>query len=745
MSSFFSRDSLRRAKVFLLPWLILTNPPISHGEELPSADAEELTVVGRREKEHPFRTGQSELNLTGDELRLKISNTLGETLANQPGVHNASFGPGVGLPVLRGMSGVRVRVLEDGIGTWDASSVSPDHAITIEPVLAERIRVLQGPSTIQYGTPAVGGLVAVDTQRIPKTLTGRPVSGSTELRQELVNDHEQTTVAGKLNGELGNLAVHLDGFYREHDDVSIPGCAIDTEKVNEQFGFDAAESNTCGYVANSDADAHGFAAGSSYIGDGWHVGGSVRRFDYEYGIPPGSHTGHSHQNDSSGEDFVRLDPEQWRYDFSAGIDFNIDYLNSLDFLIARTDYEHSESEGGFVSTEFSNEVIEGKLQLDHSLTANSDGTVGAHYIDRDFEASGEEDLISSGSEIFVPKSDIDSYGLFILEQLQLASWTLQAGGRFDHTRLEQLEPTAPLPLDGRRLIYSPIRYDTYSANISTEYELNEAHIFGLALGRHQRAPDIVELLALGPHLATRSYDVGLLIRDGDPLPDAELFYSAEFSWGWQHRLGKTDLRLFYSDVEDFIYQANTGLFYDQAELSWRNNCVRLNECLPIYEYSQSDATFTGFELLWSLPAWEFGGVSWQWDLFADYVDGELDDPAHFAGGTNTLEADSDAIPRLPPWRIGSRMEWSRQLWLAGIDAVYVAEQDDPGAYETETDSYYRLDADLSYSLPARAGDILIFLRAKNITDEEIRNATSFMRNFAPEPGQSLELGFRMDF
>lgn len=701
------------------------------------AGYEEVIVHGEHERDQErFRTGQTGITLKGDELRLQISNTLGETLASQPGVHNASFGPSVGLPVLRGLSGVRVRVIEDGIGSWDASTLSPDHAIAIEPVLAESISVLQGASTIEFGSSAVGGVVAVDTQRIPFSKKGKPLSGSVEVRQELVNQHYQTTAAGKFNAESELLGFHLDGFHRSHKDVGVPGCAIDSEKVNEQFGFDASQSNTCGYIANSDAEAKGLSMGAAVTREKWHVGASVREIKNVYGIPPGSHTepndgGHAHAGGGEeGDPEVRIDMKQRRYDISTGYHFDREFLKRLEFLIAHSNYEHEELESGHVGTKFENDVTEALIRLEHSLSRSSEGTAGLQVIDRYFAAKGDEN--------YVPPSDINAYGLYLLEKWDFSRWLFQIGGRYDNVLIKQLEPTAPLRPDNRQLFFDPIRYQAFSFQFGLSFAASDNHLLSASFGRNQRAPEVQELLSLGPHLATRSYDIGLLIRGDGKLPDAELFNTLEFSWDWQHKLGTNVLNLFYSHVDGFIYQANTGIFYDLAEQVFRNNCVRLAECLPVYEYTQNDAVLRGFEWQWFLPGWSVGFGELGLEFFADYVKGTIKLDSSQGGGTT-------AIPRMPPWRAGSTVKWTNSRWMLSLTATYVAEQTDPGEFETTTDAYARLDGSVHYLIPGSKGQGSVFIRGKNLTNEKIRNATSFMRNFAPEPGRSVEVGLRWDW
>ena len=722
-----------------------------HTETSSGKQYEELVVSGQQEEglHGQFRTGQSGVSLSGDELRLEISNTLGETLASQPGVHNATFGPSVGLPVLRGLSGVRVRIIEDGIGSWDASSLSPDHAVAIEPVLAERIEVLQGASSIEFGNAAVGGVVHVDTQRIPFKKTGQAHSGALEWRKELLNDHAQTTTAAKFNAENERFGFHVDAYDRSHDDVEIPGCAIDVDQVNRQFGFDASQSNTCGYIANSDAEASGYSVGVALTEERWYIGASARSMEYNYGIPPGSHTeprdsGHDHGGGEGGDPLIRIDLEQQRVDVRAGYHFDHAVFQRAELLIANVDYEHLEAENGAAGTHFVNDVTEAKLSLEHSFADDIEGVIGLQVIDRYFAATG--------SENFVPPSDVTGFGVYLMEKWQQGAWTFQVGGRFDATEIHQRELSAPLRPDNRQFIHDAIDYKTSSFQGGVVYAPSEQHQWTAALGRHQRAPDVHELLSLGPHLATRSFDLGLLLRSEGEIPDAEIFNSLEFGWDWFHALGSTRVRVFRSDVDGFIYQDNTGIFYDLAEQLFRNNCVRLAECLPVYEYRQDDAVLQGGEIQWLWPEIPLAHGALQINWFADYVEGRLEGVMDGGSVGNTSGNGSGAsaakntdIPRMPPWRLGSGVEWSSLQWLLDVTVTYVAEQNNPGAFETETESYLKVDASVHYRPFGRLENASIFFKAKNLSDQEIRNATSFIRNFAPEPGRSLELGLRWEW
>ncbi|MDZ7683857.1 MAG: TonB-dependent receptor plug domain-containing protein [Gammaproteobacteria bacterium] len=316
--------------------------------------------------------------LSGEELREKVSNSLGSTLKEEIGVHNASFGTGVGHPVIRGQTGNRVKILQNGVGVTDASNVSPDHAEGIEAILAERLEVIRGPATLLYGSGAVGGVVNVIDNRIPETL-GEPVTFSFEQSHNTVNDGNQTVF--KLDAAAGPFAFNVNAFQRKSNNVDIEGFAIDEASVerreeliaehveeghheeeghdeegheeegHDEEGHEEEEfENTRGFIGNSDSEARGATAGFSFVSDAGFIGFSISELENEYGLPPGTH-GHGHGeeghdqegHDEEGHDeegheeeghekeveFVRIDMNKTRYDTKGMLRFNEGWIESI--------------------------------------------------------------------------------------------------------------------------------------------------------------------------------------------------------------------------------------------------------------------------------------------------------------------------------------------------------------------------------------------------------------------------------
>lgn len=711
----------------------------------------EVLIVEAEAQQQSDELGLSQINISGDELTFKIGATLGETLANEIGVHNASYGPGVGLPVLRGLSGVRVHLSEDGIGAWDASSLSPDHATAIEAVIADNIQVVKGPATVLYGNNAIGGIVEVNNGRLPDTLKGQMFSTRLETRKELVNDHGRESYAGKIRTEFGPMVLHADGFVREAKDMSIPGLAIQEDEIEQLYGIPEID-NTFGTVLNTDSDSNSVSHGVSFVFDNFYFGYATTYLENDYGIPPGSHTepadspGHSHSHPVgdtiAAQPRVRIDLEQTRRLYKIGGRFDNPYFKTLDIVGGDIAYEHREFEQAaltgeiFGGTQFTNDVVEAKVELGHTLfgflnEAHS-GTWGVQWIMRDFAAKSETLAVR---EDYVPETGLRSVGLFVYEKFPFSKGVFEFGGRYGWQKITQHERTAPILPEGTQFFHEPLSYRNYTYSAALSFDYSPEHRFSFNMSAAQRAPEIQELLSVGAHLATRSYDVGLLIQTREEPPEAEQFYGAEFRWEWFSRIGELTTELFYTRANNFVYQArSTQLFDISAGILRNSSCVRLAECISVFNYRQGDVDLSGYEVQWFLPKYPLWRGQFQAELFADYV------RAEFVQGGD--------LPRIPPRRQGIGGTWELAGFSSSVRYSYVSKQNRIGENEIPTDAYHLLNARFAYSLDFPDSDqhgAMVFLQMKNVLDEEIRKSTTFLRNFSPEPGREISLGVRYDF
>ncbi|MCC6923812.1 MAG: TonB-dependent receptor, partial [Nitrosomonas sp.] len=454
--------------------------------------------------------------LQARELRIHTGETLGKTLEREVGINNLSYGPGVGQPVIRGMSGPRVRVMQNGIGAHDLSALSPDLAIAFETMLADSITVLRGPATLRYGGNAIGGMVDIQHQRIPQKIPLNGAAGRMDFRY----DHNSADKAGMIGLDIGKgmLAIHLDYFQRASNNTHIPGAALDEAAIRQQFQVDPG-ANSFNVIQNSNASSQGGSAGVSLIGRHGHLGGSYHEMVRNYGIPPGV-PGHADAG-STAQEAIRIDMSQRRYELDGLWKTYWRSLPTIKAKLSYIDYSHKDFDKRITNrsaslTQFKNTVWESRLEIDHRYGGRLDGTFGLQWQSRDFTASG--------IETFTPAADINSLGFFLTETVFLTDQlNFEMGARIDHQttapRQHEIKLTgisAPLPLP------DTLNYLTYSLAASLNYEILPQTALYLSWQRAQRAPDVQELFASGPHFATRSFEVGRLNLDEEQTNHYEL-------------------------------------------------------------------------------------------------------------------------------------------------------------------------------------------------------------------------------
>ena len=506
---------------------------------------ETITVLGEQVDLLPD-TGSTS-TLSGDELARQLQSTLGATLNEELGVHNASFGPGVGLPVVRGLTGPRVRMLQNGIGTHDASAASPDHAVAVDALTAEKIKIVRGADVVRYGGSAIGGAVEVVDGRIPKERQEDLIDGAIEARYG--NNPQGHSAAFKLNLGYDYVGFHIDGFDRESGNVDIPGGSLDEPAVREQFGEFVEFQNSDGKLRNSDAESRGGAVGASIVGDRGFLGASISSLSNVYGIPPGGLPPHSDvPGQAPVEERIRIDIQHDRRDVQAEYRLGSSYIDKVSVHAANVDYRHHETDNARVSTTFRNDVIEARSELEYTLSGWANGSVGTHWQQRKFGAVG--------LEVFVPESDIDTFGAYVIQKFQFSNWGLEFG--FRRETITTSPEDATREIGGIISVNLPdeLEYTAYSGSAAINVDITDTLSARAAYNYTQRAPDVQELLALGPHLSTRTFDVGNTGLDLETSSAVELgiVFDMEFA------LFEADL--YHRDIADFIYQENLGFVFD---------------------------------------------------------------------------------------------------------------------------------------------------------------------------------------
>ena len=657
--------------------------------------------------------------LYGEDLDKTKAGTLGETVAKLPGVQTTYFGTGVGRPIIRGQEGPRVQVLSGGIGSMDASTVSADHAVSIEPFLADQIEVLKGPATLLFGSGAIGGAVNVVDGRLAESIPDQPLSGRAEVRGNTVND--ERTGMFRLDGVSGNWVLHVDGLVRDTDDYDIPGVAIlhDHEEGEEH----EEEPQPKGTLPNSSVSTKAGAVGATYLGDRGYFGLAASTYRTNYGIPAGAHVHGEEDHDHEGEEDheheeeegpVRIDMVQNRLDMKAGVYNPVSFLESVNLRAAWNDYEHVELEGGEVGTRFTNEGYDARLEAVQKTWNGWRGAFGLQFGSTDFSAVGEE--------AFVPSTVTDALGLFVVQEKDFGPWKLELGGRYDQVKLK--------PDDRASTDFSAV-----NLSAAAIWRLSDGFDLRFGLDRSERAPTNEELFAGGTHVATQSIEIG------DASLDTEKGVRAEIGAHWHTDRADLKLAVYQTRFKDFIYLTDTGVE---------------EEGYPVRLWTQDDATFTGAEAEAKIQLADTAAGAWDQRLYGDYVRAKQDgsgmrtvafevphgDHTH---GYEVDIAQGGYLPRISPMRFGADLGWSLGGWRASLGAVRYGKQDDVAQNEEPSDGYTLVDAHVAYRWDRPASSWEVFLDGSNLTDEEARPHTSLLRDYAPLPGRGVAFGIRAYF
>ncbi len=659
---------------------------------------EEIVVTASPDARSQGDIAQPTSVLAGEELMMQMQPTLGETLSRQPGVTSTFFGPGASRPVIRGLGGDRIRVLEGGLGTGDASTTSPDHAVSVDPLSAERIEVLRGPATLLYGSSAVGGVVNVIDNRVPEALPGERISGTVEVRGGTVADERGG--AADLNGSLGRIAWHVDFLKRETDDYEIPGFAESAALRAEEEEEEGEEHEEARDIAgNSATDTEAGTVGFSWIGDDSFLGLAVRRHDTLYGIP-GGHEHHEEEpppgEEPEEEEVVRVDLEQQRWDLRGGVTRPFGIFRGANLRFGATDYEHRELEGAEVGTRFLNESWEGRLELLQRRFGALTGSIGFQAQNRDFEAIGEE--------AFVPPTQTESWAAFTFQELVQGPWRFQLGGRFE---TQDVTAAGVDPADRS--------FDGLSGSAGLVWQpTGDDYAIGLSLARSTKLPNAEELFSNGPHIATNAFEIG------DPDLEEETSLGLDLTFRKTSGPLTGELNLFLNRFDDYIFES----FTDEEE-----------DGLQVFRYLQRDAEFRGAELSGIYELFHTEPHHVDLEFGADVVRAELRRPGD-AG---------EPLPRIPSMRYRLGLHYQGEKLQGLIEGQRVEEQDRVAAFERPTEGYTLLNASVGYRFFTTAVVYDLLLRGTNLTDEEARNHVSFLKDLVPLPGRDVSLAVRLTF
>ena len=620
--------------------------------------------------------------LDEDDLLVRGTSSVGELLAGEPGVSSSYFGPAASQPIIRGLGGGRVSVLTDRVGSLDVADASPDHAISVEPILADKVEVIRGPAALIYGSAAWGGVVNVLDGRIPQQPAEKTISGLLEIRGDTAS--AERAAVGRLDGGSGSLAWHVDAYDKQTDDIDIHGYASADAGTRP-------DDEVAGVLRNSYSDASGHSVGMTWFaGDSGFLGLSMSKGRNDYGLPG--------PLEEEGDEEPAVFPGPWlsldqdRLDLRG--EWNTEgFWESVELAAGKSDYRHSEIEpSGHIGTVFLNDAWQARVDLSHSDVAGFSGAIGLMLDGRDFSAIGDE--------AFIPQTNSSSTGLFILEERDQDWGQIQLGAR-----VESAERTAA----GEAFDYDATAV-SLAAGLRRQVSDN-SHLV-LNVTRTQRHPGVEELFSNGAHVATRQFEVGLIAAGAAATKETANGVEAGYHYHLDHM--EWALTVFRNHIENFIYQSLDGSLADG---------------LPIAVYSQATAFFSGFEAELSVNREWRGGTVAEIRLFSDFVKAEL--------------SSGDRLPRIPPGRLGAELHWLGNQWAFGIDAIWHARQNRVSSFQT--DSFTQLGAHLVYDIEGEATQWQLFVRGSNLLDEAGRRASSVLAAYAPLPGRSLHAGVRLRF
>ncbi|WP_087745865.1 MULTISPECIES: TonB-dependent receptor domain-containing protein [unclassified Acidovorax] len=682
-----------RHPVALAAWLALAGSSLAHAADTapvaaPAASLPPVTVsasglqLGANDMTTPVTV------LEGDELVRRREATLGETLSSEPGITSSHFGAGASRPIIRGMDGPRVKVLSDGAELHDASTISPDHAVVSEPMLATQIEVLRGPSALVYGNGAVGGVVNVLDGKVPTAIPQKGVEGSAELRAN--TGAGEGAGAFSLTGGAGNLAVHVEGVARDAGDFRVGKGWTGGNKVPGSFN-------------RTDTGS----VGLSWVGDRGYLGAAYTRQTAKYGLPGHNHSfedchphgshlhcgahegeedGHDHGAEEHG-DMPVVDLRSERLDIRGELRNPFTGFSALRLRAGVTDYRHDEVEEGAISTTFRNKAYDTRIELQHEPIAGFKGVIGLQTSQRKFSAEG--------AEAYVQRTITRKTGLFMLEEYRLGDWRFEAALRHDRQTAEAQASGIERSHNGT------------SASLGAVWKFTPGYQVGTSFTRASRAPSAEELYASGLHMATSTYEHG----------NADL--RSETSQNIDVSLRKTSgdttfgVSVFKNRISNYIY----GRTLDEVD------------GLQLLQYSQADATFTGIEGQVRQRIARNLGVT----LFGDTVRAKLNN----GGGL---------LPRIPATRAGIRLDTHWNAWEGQVEWVQVARQNRVAEFESATPGYGMLNLGVSYSGQLSSGTPWqVYLKANNLTDRLAYAHTSFIKNAAPLMGGNVTVGVRVAF
>lgn len=632
-----------------------------------------------------------------DDIASRMAPSLGEVLKNEPGVSSTFFGPAASRPIIRGQGGSRIRVLDNGIGAIDASSASPDHAVSVGPAMAEKVEIIRGSGLLRYGSSGSGGVINVIDGRIPDRVPSQPVEASGNAGYSSVDNGTEFSAGVNLAPELDTEVIpviHAEVAVRSEGNYAITG-------HSQSADFRAAnpgESNvdSVDYKANSGGSSKSGSVGFGLVGDRGHIGFAVKTLHDEYGIP-GENTpeaadpavlGHNY----SITDGAHIDLNQVRYDTNASYDFDSSIISKVNFYGGVAQYKHQEIEDtGEAGTIFRNKGWEARLEALHNQGGDYSAAYGVQGLRKDFSAQGEE--------AFVPETITHQYGFYTFQQSERGQWHLEGAARYEYTEHKQADNNISRDFGG------------VSVSAGVDYHVSENLKVGGTLFRTERSPTTAELFANGPHLATAQYEVG------DPGLGMETALGGELAIRYDDGSRTARLNVYRTNYDNYIFGERNG---------------NIKDGVPVYVFSGQDAVFQGFEFEGSQDLGQWNGIDWRATGQASYVDAQL-------------TSIDQGLPRIPPVTALVGLDADTGPVTARAEVFWAGHVDPVSANETHTDSYTLVNGSIAWRLLPQKDEVTLRLGVNNLFNVEARQNTSFLKDITPLPGRNIRFSLEMKY
>ena len=663
-----------------------------------AAENEQATTLDTiRIKAHPLEQTSKDFAVADtvvDQKRLaQGAVTIGEALSGETGISSNQFGAGSSRPVIRGQDGPRIKILQNSSENIDVSTLSPDHAVTVDPALAKQVEVIRGPSTLLFGAGTVGGLVNVTDSKLPTALPEKGYEGNVGLRYNTGSD-EKLATAGVTLGLGDQVALRVEGLKREANDYIAPDYVHEGEKERR--------------VDNTFAKGQTVNVGLSWIYDRGFTGISYSNRQDQYGLPGHSHEYESchlhglslhcgehdhdedehddHDHDHAHEAGPWIDLKSERYDVRTELDEPFAGFKKLRAQASYTDYQHDEIEEDTIATRFKNKGYDGRLELVHNPLGAWEGVIGTQY--------GQQKLELTGEEAFLAPNTTKKWSVFALEHAQLNDVHVELAARVDQQKID-IDDSSKKDFDG----------SAFSVSGAANWEFAPNYKLSLVTSHQERLPLAQELYADGGHFATNTYELG-----NDQL-SKEKSNNVELGFHYDDNTFDYHVHVYHNWFDDYIYAQTLDRYKD----------------FRLVQYAQDKAKFYGAE---AEAGYQISPI-YKLSVFGDYVRGKID---------------NDNAPRVPAGRLGTKLNADfDDHWSGSAEYYHVFQQDKIAAYETDSQSYNMLNLGVAYSGNySNVSDYRVFLNANNLLDDQVYQHASFLSTI-PQVGRNFSVGVNFSF